>query len=250
MLIIVEQSARPIASMKPYLVAFFLASVFFAPSPVSGQTYRDLYPRKVDVALAHALENETAYQTIFDEYNCSSSFLISLVLPEVSNYNEYKDLVELKALEVFYTELGAEYSDFSVGLFQMKPSFIESLEKSVRENEFLEDFHRITQYSTNNPIEIRAERIDRIRQLEWRTRYLCCFYCLVNEKFRHIAFESEEEKLAFFAMVYNRGIEASEEEIRRWMQIPYFPNRGTQGDFSYSSVALEFYKILSTYDRI
>ncbi len=59
---------------------------------------------------------------------------ISIVLPELIRWNALQDIMETTALELLYVEKGKDGADFSIGYFQMKPSFIENLENYVLTN--------------------------------------------------------------------------------------------------------------------
>lgn len=60
---------------------------------------------------------------------------ISIVAPEVSQYSQVADFLEMRALGISYLNNGS--ADFSVGFFQMKPSFVEELEKKIAANRSL-----------------------------------------------------------------------------------------------------------------
>ena len=53
---------------------------------------------------------------------------LAVVFPEIVRYSDLEDLIQIRALKVLYVQYGRKYADFSVGHFQMKPSFIEQLE--------------------------------------------------------------------------------------------------------------------------
>ena len=53
----------------------------------------------------------------------------SIDFPELIRYSVLKDKMEGYILMTFYKLHGSKFSDYSVGYFQMKPSFIENLEK-------------------------------------------------------------------------------------------------------------------------
>ncbi|HKG07162.1 MAG TPA: hypothetical protein VKB19_11920, partial [Pedobacter sp.] len=61
-------------------------------------------------------------------YNEDSRIIESVIFPELMRYNEFYDVVETGSLMSLYTTFGQDYSDFSIGMFQMKPSFALSLE--------------------------------------------------------------------------------------------------------------------------
>ena len=58
-------------------------------------------------------------------------FAIAIVFPELVRYSALRDKIEISILKTLYINLGEEYADFSVGPFQMKPSFAESVTESI-----------------------------------------------------------------------------------------------------------------------
>jgi len=55
--------------------------------------------------------------------------VLSIVFPELIRFNAIQDKIETFALQSLYVKYGKDYANFSVGPFQVKPSFAESLEK-------------------------------------------------------------------------------------------------------------------------
>lgn len=55
----------------------------------------------------------------------------AIVFPEVIRYSVIRNKLELHGLFTLYVQYGERYSDFSVGYFQMKPSFARQLELDV-----------------------------------------------------------------------------------------------------------------------
>jgi len=165
-------------------------------------------------------------------------------MPEIANHNALGEAAQARASEVFYIQLGEGYADFSLGVFQMKPSFIEGLEKEVASDSTLKKFRKILSFPQSTPSECRRERLRRINDPVWRMTYLCCFCKVLESKHPNLAFESQESKLKFYAAAYNLGFHRSEADIRKWMVKPFFPNRGAKRDLAYADVANEFYQIL------
>jgi len=56
--------------------------------------------------------------------------MIAIVFPEMLRYNENLEEIETQLLKSLYVRFGNRYADFSIGYFQMKPSFAEKIEES------------------------------------------------------------------------------------------------------------------------
>ena len=69
--------------------------------------------------------------------------IIAIAFPEIIRYNAFSDLIEITSNRILYINGGKTASDFSIGLFQMKPSFVEDLENYVANSEKLEKYKNI-----------------------------------------------------------------------------------------------------------
>ena len=57
---------------------------------------------------------------------------IAVVFPELIRYSALRDKIEITLLKSLYIYKGDDYADFSIGQFQMKPSFAELIHKNVQ----------------------------------------------------------------------------------------------------------------------
>jgi len=126
---------------------------------------------------------EFLWEEVIEEPNASTFFTLSIAAPEVIRFHRLSDLMEVQALRLLYADLGSDKVDFSVGLFQMKPSFIEELEKRLKEDLVLSrSFEGLIEYAANSPAEIRASRIDRILDPCQSQQYLKAFVGLMQKE--------------------------------------------------------------------
>ncbi|MFC2086158.1 hypothetical protein ACFLQ9_00400 [Bacteroidota bacterium] len=181
-----------------------------------------------------------------------TTILTSVIFPEILRYSYFRDFFETKALEIVYIAKGREYADFSIGHFQMKPSFVEKLEKQLMQYELLAERYDSIFYATGmDEIEIRQQRIDRLSDISWQWIYARVFYDLMIEKYPLESFSSEEHMIRFFATAYNYDFTAGREKIDLWSNKKVFPY-GIRYDnpFTYSEISWHFYakenKILFT----
>lgn len=88
------------------------------------------FPKEAYEAISLINENKQMIQQTMCNISSEEQLIaISIVAPEISQFSKYLDFVELRTLYVIYLSRGK--SDFSIGPFQMKPSFIEEMEKIV-----------------------------------------------------------------------------------------------------------------------
>lgn len=146
---------------------------------------------------------------------CSTRFLQSLVFPEVLRYNRLRDGLETETLRTLYVRFGADYADFSIGLFQMKPSFAETVElQAARRLPATAVAPLQLAYQSSDPAVIRLQRVQRLQDPGWQLRYLTAFVLLCRDANRYRHFVSEEEQMQWFALLYNGGLQASPGWIR------------------------------------
>lgn len=222
-----------------------LGLLILIPSFLLAQSPRDFqqkFPRAYQEALNYLEENQTLIQKSLQSHQADLSILIPAVFPEIVRFSKSKNAMELASLEVLYTRYGNDYADFSIGRFQMKPSFIEKLEKYIEVNQW-ENFKHITQFKESDVQAIRRERLQRLNQLTWQLLYLSCFYHIVNQAFP-LAWPTLENKIRFFAAAYNRGFDQTQAEIEKWQNIRAFPDGfgHYKKQYIYTDIAFDFHQ--------
>lgn len=164
--------------------------------------------------------------------------IYSIVAPEVSQYNVFRDFFEVKALQVKYVK--DRSCDYSVGCFQMKPSFAESLESEIAKSETLRGkYGKMFSYKAKSAADKRSERVERLSSVEWQIKYLAVFVEVARQRTANWSIKGDAERLRCWATLYNSGFYLSEVRIKYRQKVKQFP-RGTR-EFNYSAVALELY---------
>jgi hypothetical protein len=227
-----------------------IACVFLICFPVAERhpsSFFSEYAVGCASAYAYFMDSEAEWDEIKDVQSCDKAFLFSIVFPEIAVYNSSRDKMETGGLELFYVNLGEDYANFSIGLFQMKPSFIRSMEQRVLCDTSLHSFDFITKFSLETEKGIRAERVIRLKNRKWQINYLRCFYKIMEQRFKDKQFKDDIEKLSFYATAYNRGFDNTEGELMKWSSISYFPY-GKYGlgrtNYCYGKIACEIYSNL------
>lgn len=174
----------------------------------------------------------------------SLAFTLSIAAPEHIRYRELSNLMEVQALRLMYAELGSEQIDFSVGYFQMKPSFIETLEVAIRNDEAMQnEFSDLIGFYASDAAGIRQERIDRILNIEYCVKYLQAFEGLMRQQHAdELQGLTGQESLHFMATAYNLGLGQSGATIRKYQSKQNFPHgphyQGDQHAFGDLSVRI------------
>jgi len=148
--------------------------------------------------------------------------IIAIAFPEILRYNAFSDLIETTSNRLLYINGGKTASDFSIGLFQMKPSFVEDLENYVTNSEKLEKYKNI-QIQNKTEKTTREERVNRLENFHWQLYYLKIFQAVMEDKFSQIIFENKNDKLRFYATAYNYGFMRPIQEILSFQYQKIFP---------------------------
>ncbi|NDV46771.1 hypothetical protein D0T49_06895 [Paludibacter sp. 221] len=217
-----------------------LLLMLFTNTAFASHPYARQYQYECDKALKFYTENKNLFRKAAEKTNLSPAFLFAIVAPEITQYHHLSDKIETYSLKVFYVQRGKEYSDFSIGCFQMKPSFVEQLENDLLLHDDLLPLYENCLFKDADSREARVERIERLSSAEWQTEYLALFCHLLSKRFAGKTFRTEKEKLQFYATAYNSGLQRTEEEIENISKKSLFP-RFSPTKHSYAGIAYWFY---------
>ncbi len=170
--------------------------------------------------------------------------MAAVVFPELVRYSLVRDLLETKVLELGYVQYGADYVDFSIGRFQMKPSFVEELELQTAQYEELTSFSYKMLYRLTEAKAIRAERIRRLKDWDWQLFYVQVFYHLCLQKFDNQVIGLPSERVRLLALAYHHGLRYDVAALSKragWRIFPYGRNFG-QNQYAYEEVASDFFE--------
>jgi hypothetical protein len=220
------------------LLFFFLGQNNFGyltPEEYFGDSYTD--------AISFFQKNSKSFKSFFSKYNIDHKLANAIVFPEVIRYNRFRDFAETTALELAYVQGGTSFADFSIGRFQMKPSFVEMLEFEFKSNSpIASTFSSIIFFKdTLSEHSIRLERVSRLKDQQWQLIYLAYFIHIAREKFKMDIAQNPNEELLILSSAYNLSLNASYSDLKRVASLKTFPyGRMGLGRFSYFDVA-DFY---------
>ena len=99
--------------------------------PVSGNSqdlnYPEIFGDDWTKALQFESENRNWMEPILVKNHISYPLAVAVVFPELVRYSALRDKMEITLLKALYINLGDNYANFSIGQFQMKPSFAEMI---------------------------------------------------------------------------------------------------------------------------
>ncbi len=174
----------------------------------------------------------------------SSRFMQSIVFPEVMRYNSLKDGIETESLRTLYVQFGEEYANFSIGLFQMKPTFAVTVETKAKQLLPGSIYNELQlEYRATGEENIRMERVDRLQDTEFQLIYLTAFTAICNAIYRDKYFSNETERLQWYATVYNAGFDKPDNYIAtKIKQDNFYLQQGMpEKKFRYAAIAAWFY---------
>ena len=135
------------------------------------------------------------------EFDVDPLIAESVVWPEMERYTRLQDLAETAAVYGTYITTGGG-PDYSIGLFQMKPSFIEDLEKAWMRSGLARKYE--LWFDTADNATARRIRITRLMKEEWQVIYVGVFMRLLYHTYGLDALPIEEQ-VRLAAAAYNRG---------------------------------------------
>lgn len=218
--------------------------LLFVQVTMASPSYLDCYRFESQFALAYYKDNLSDFEFAAKGTNLSVPFIFSVIAPELSQYNVLTDAAEVFSLKVLYVQGGKSYANFSIGLFQMKPAFVELLEANVAKNDYLKSLFPDFVIAGQN-LDAKGQRAERVKRLEcidWQMMYLKVFCLLVQKNYPMTNFMSENNKLRFYAAVYNIGFRPIS-VIYRERKKALFPRLGVL-KFRYEDVAVCFFNNL------
>ena len=203
-----------------------LAAILFVSFTVPvTDNYKQVFGSDYTWAVNWLQQNKAVIQKNADQYNIPAKELMAIVFPELIRYNTVFDAIEINSLKFLYVSEGKDYADFSVGYFQMKPSFAEMVEHDLAE---LKDTLFVSRsklsglYNLADNAPNRKARIARITSVEMQLQYLCAFYKICQEKFADKKFSSTAEKVKFFSTCYNAGYHRDYESLQTFQKKKYY----------------------------
>jgi len=230
-------------TQRLYRIVLFCFTLLTLACAQNSSDYRAIFGRKYIEAEAFFSQNHWILDTL-TYLEVDPQLAISTVFPEVLRYSALQNEFETRSLEVLYTQYGSKYADFSIGQFQIKPSFAYQIEKDwnriIKKNRFKA---KIEPFDTSDTPEHRLQRIFRLKDIKWQVKYLAMFFLIIEDKYS-VSKLNIDERVKFCSMAYNAGY---------WLNINELKKIGVQNHYhtslikpkkcyNYSELSLYFYK--------
>jgi hypothetical protein len=225
--------------IKLIILLFTGLQVIVHSQPVN---YPEIFGDDWKKAELYESENRSWMEPILTRNHVSYPLAIGVIFPELVRYSSLRDKMEITLLKALYINLGNDYANFSIGQFQMKPSFAEIVReqsKSVLNRRSGISFKRRSEYD-----DIKDYRKSIVKDLEdpkTELNYLVVFMKICEKNFRTNRMD-EIQGLKFLATAYNFGINKSSEEIEKMTDRKFFNTKLFKTEnYSYADVSLFWY---------
>jgi hypothetical protein len=201
-----------------FTAAFGLLFVSICFAQTQKENYSEIFSS--DYKRAVRFLKEGRIDSLIQSNGLNPNEVTSIVFPELIRYSSIQDKIETYALEILYVQYGKKYINFSVGEFQIKPSFAERIEM-----DFLRRFgeESMTNFNASDTIQNEENRMKRVARIKSKTgmvNYLCLFWKVMASKYP--VWKSEAEKIRFFATAYNSSYWMSRQEIESFQSKKFF----------------------------
>jgi hypothetical protein len=228
--------------VRIYLVFLFFA-LFFESGLSQSVNYKDIFGDDWEKAVAFEKENRSWMEPVLTENNISYTLAISIIFPELVRYSALQDKMEITLLKTLYVNLGEDYANFSIGQFQMKPSFAEMIREKAPA--VLGQTSRIKFKNNLNSNDIKEFRKTIIKELEdpkSQINYLVVFIKICEKDFG-TGCEDELSQVKFLSTAYNFGFDKKKEDIEGMTEKKFFNTSLLSTEsYSYADVSLFWYK--------
>jgi hypothetical protein len=220
------------------------------PANVSGQqhfNYSELFGPDWQKAIAYLNENNSWIRESLEKYDIPYNDAVAVIFPELVRYSAISDKMEITLLKALYRNIGRGYADFSVGEFQIKPSFAErtrSAIPSVPGKKSAELFKRRSSF--RNDYEYRVAIIADLENPRAELNYIIAFYLICKKRFG-IEKLDNVSRIKFLATAYNSGFWKKKEDIILMEEKKFFNTKMFRTEnYSYADVALYWYNNYSS----
>ena len=180
---------------------------------VFSANYPKVFGNDWTSAINYVKEHHDEWSREFEQFDVDPRLAVAIVFPELIRYSMWQDEIERAAVNGLYVSKGTDGANFSIGRFQMKPSFAEEIEQEWNRSSLSKEYGFVFNLQQNN--EARRSRIRRLSNMQGQCRYLAIFIRLLQQRHPQLEQLSEKEQVCFLATAYNRSFTASFQQIKK-----------------------------------
>ena len=180
---------------------------------VFSANYPKVFGNDWTSAINYVKEHHDEWSREFEQFDVDPRLAVAIVFPELIRYSMWQDEIERAAVNGLYVIKGTDGANFSIGRFQMKPSFAEEIEQEWNRSSLSKEYGLVFNLQQNS--EARRSRIRRLSNMQGQCRYLAIFIRLLQQRHPQLEQLSEKEQVCFLATAYNRSFTASFQQIKK-----------------------------------
>ncbi len=195
--------------LKPYIMLCLL--LLTGSSTAFSINYPKAFGNDWTSALQFVSENHAEWKQTFDLFDVDARLAEAIVFPELIRYSKWQDEIETAAVNGLYVLQGTSGANFSIGRFQMKPSFAEEVEAAWNQSALSQEYGFV--FNLQDGVEARRSRIRRLGTLEGQCRYLAIFIRLQFLRHPQLLQLQLKEQVGFLATIYNHSFSATWEQV-------------------------------------
>jgi hypothetical protein len=229
------------------LIPIFVLSLFVSASELLSQPvdYPSVFGRDWEKASAYLSENRHWIDSMFIRYRIDPCTGIAIIFPELVRYSALRDKMEITLLKALYVSNGTDYANFSIGRFQVKPSFAEDVSDAVSGPGYMRLRRYIPQATSfSAPHQYRSEIVKSLEDPKRELAYIIAFIKICTQKYSIIEKDNILRVLILSAS-YNCGLKASTEEVLECASKKFYSTRLLKGageTYSYSDISVWWYR--------
>jgi hypothetical protein len=222
-----------------------LFNLLFACSCFSqSPDYPDVFGEDWNKAVKYEKESRVWLEPLLSRSHVSYPVAVAIIFPELIRYSALRDKMETALLKTLYVNRGEDYANFSIGAFQMKPSFAELIRSeftgSYKGNNIfrkVQDFDDIKDF--------RKSILKDLDDPETQAIYLIAFIKICESKFKVSRME-ESYRIRFLATAYNFGFDKARKDVDAMIDRKFFSTRLIKSEsYSYADISLFWFKEFS-----
>lgn len=229
------------ASLQRIVLVFILITGSLNQVHSQSLDYPRIFGPDWNKASAYERENRKWMEPLLKKNNIPYPVAIAIIFPELIRYSALRDKMEVTLLKALYINLGDDYADFSIGVFQMKPSFammVREEAKTIPRHRLPGIFRKPTGTDIRN---FRKQIITELEDPHTQLDYLIAFIKICEKKYRS-SLNNEVQEIEFLSTAYNFGIDKSADQIKSMTGRKFFNSSlFSTKNYSYADVSLFWY---------
>jgi hypothetical protein len=224
------------------LLVLFLSIFPCKPLWAQPLNYQQIFGKDWDKALLFVEENRTWLIPKLKQYRVSYPEAIAVIFPELVRYSALRDKIEITLLKALYINLGEEYANFSIGPFQMKPTFAEMIRENAAGAMGGKGAKLFKIRSSYDDVKsFRASIVSDLENPQAQLNYLIAFIKICEDNF-NLKLKDDNERVKFLATAYNYGFWKKEGQIEKMSEERYFRTTILKTEnYSYADVSLYWF---------